>query len=161
MPAPRGNQYAKANKGGRPSKYKPEYADIARKLCAQCGFIDLQLAKWFEVNVDTIYQWKLKHPEFAEALKVGKAETDDLVERSVVAHISGYYVTEDEMDRSGNVKQLRKWIPGNPRAGMKWLAARRSEQYRGVRRTSTSSAWMSPSSSSSNRWMRRPNVRMS
>jgi hypothetical protein len=82
------------------------------------------------VNVDTIYQWKLKHPEFAEALKVGKAETDDLIERSVVAHIAGYYVKVDEMDRFGNVKELRKWIPGNPHAGMKWLAARRPEQYR-------------------------------
>jgi len=41
------------------------------------GFTDLQLAKWFEVNVDTIYQWKHRYPEFAEALKVGKAETDD------------------------------------------------------------------------------------
>jgi hypothetical protein len=90
------------------------------------------------VNVDTIYQWKLKHPEFAEALKVGKAETDDLVERSVVAHISGYYVTEDEMDRFGNVKQLRKWIPGNPHAAMKWLAARRPEQYRPQKKKSLS-----------------------
>jgi len=34
------------------------------------------------------------------------------------------------MDRFGNVKQLRKWIPGNPHAAMKWLAARRPEQYR-------------------------------
>jgi hypothetical protein len=90
----------------------------------------MQLAKWFEVNIDTIYHWKLKHPEFAEALKVGKAETDDLVERSVVAHIAGYYVKVDEMDRFGNVTELRKWIPGNPHAGMKWLAARRPEQYR-------------------------------
>jgi hypothetical protein len=81
-------------------------------------------------NVDTIYQCKPRHPEFAEALKVGKAETDDLVERATVAGISGYYVTVDEMDRFGNVKQLRKWIPGNPHAGMKWLAARRPEQYR-------------------------------
>ena len=81
-------------------------------------------------NVDTIYQWKPRHPEFAEALKVGKAETDDLVERATVAGISGYYVIVDEMDRFGNVKQLRKWIPGNPHAGMKWLAARRPEQYR-------------------------------
>jgi len=46
------------------------------------------------------------------------------------AGISGYYVIVDEMDRFGNVKQLRKWIPGNPHAGMKWLAARRPEQYR-------------------------------
>jgi hypothetical protein len=130
MPAPKGNQYAKGNKGGRPTKYKPEYAEIARKLCAQCGFIDLQLAQWFKVNIDTIYQWKIKHPEFAEALKVGKAETDDLIERATVAHIAGYYVTVDEMDRFGNVKQMQKWIPGNPHAGMKWLAARRPEQYR-------------------------------
>jgi hypothetical protein len=130
MPAVKGNKNAVGNRGGRPSKYKPEYAEIAGKLCAKCGFTDLQLAKWFEVNVDTIYQWKLKHPEFAEALRVGKAETDDLIERSVVAHISGYYVTEDEMDRFGKVKPLRKWIPGNPHAGVKWLERRRPEQYR-------------------------------
>jgi len=74
--------------------------------------------------------WAAPLLEFAEALKVGKAQTDDLVERSVVAHISGYYVLEDEMDRFGNVKQLRKWIPGNPHAAMKWLAARRPEQYK-------------------------------
>jgi hypothetical protein len=30
----------------------------------------------------------------------------------------------------GNVKQMKKWIPGNPHAGMKWLAARRPEVYR-------------------------------
>jgi hypothetical protein len=76
--APKGNQYAKGNKGGRPSKYKSEYAEIAQKLCAKSGFTDMQLAKWFEVNVDTIYQWKLKHPECAEALKVGKAEIETI-----------------------------------------------------------------------------------
>jgi hypothetical protein len=130
MPAPKGNQYAKGNKGGRPSKYKPEFAEIAGKLCAQCGFIDLQLAQWFKVNIDTIYQWKLKHPEFAEALKVGKAEIDDLIERATVAHIAGYYVTVDEMDRFGKVKQMRKWIPGNAHAGIKWLSCRRPEVYR-------------------------------
>jgi uncharacterized protein YjcR len=76
MPARKGNKNALGNKGGRPSKYKPEYAETARKLYAQCGYTDLQLAKWFEVNVDTIYHWKLRHPEFAEALKVGKAEQE-------------------------------------------------------------------------------------
>jgi hypothetical protein len=130
MPAPKGNQYAKGNKGGRPSKYKPDFAEIAEKLCAKCGFTDEQLAQWFEIGVRTLHEWKLKHPEFAEALKVGKAETDDLVERGTVAGISGYYVVVDEMDRFGNVKQIRKWIPGNPHAGMKWLSCRRPEVYR-------------------------------
>jgi hypothetical protein len=128
MPAPKCNQYAKGNKSK--NKYKPEYAETARKLCAQCGFIDIQLAEWFEVTEKTINNWKLAHPEFAEALRVGKAETDDLVERSTVQHICGYYVLVDELDRSGKVRQLRKWIPGNAHAGLKWLAARRPEIYR-------------------------------
>ena len=40
--------------------------------------------------------------EFCQACRAGKAETDDLVERSTVQHITGYYVTVDEMDRFGN-----------------------------------------------------------
>jgi hypothetical protein len=130
MAALKGNKYAKGNRGGRPSKYKPEYCEIAQKLCAKCAFTDTQLAEWFEVSARTLAEWKLEHPEFAEALKLGKAETDDLVERSAVAHMVGYYVTVDEMDRFGNVKQLRKWIPGNAHAAMKWLSCRRPEVYR-------------------------------
>jgi hypothetical protein len=57
-------------------------------------------------------------------------ETDDLVERSTLQHITGYYVTVDELDRQGNIKQMRKWITGNAHAGMKWLAARRPKVYR-------------------------------
>jgi hypothetical protein len=90
----------------------------------------MQLAEWFEVGARTLAEWKLQHPEFAEAVKVGKAETDDFVERATVAHIVGYYVTVDEMDRFGNVKHLRKWIPGNAHAGIKWLSCRRPEVYR-------------------------------
>src|SRR5271169_2275701 len=101
MPAPKSNQYAKGNKSK--NKYKPECAETARKLCAQCGFIDIQLAEWFGVTEKTVNNWKLAHPEFAEALRVGKAETDDLVERATVAGICGYYVMIDEMDRFGNV----------------------------------------------------------
>ena len=129
MAAAEGNQYAKGNRGGRPSKYKPKYCEIAQRLCAMCGFTDTQLAEWFEVAPRTLAEWKLQHPEFAEALKVGKAETDDLVERSAVAHMVGYYVIVEEMDRFGNVKQLRKWIPGNAHAAMKWLSCRRPEVY--------------------------------
>jgi hypothetical protein len=130
MPAPRGNRFAKGNKGGRPSKYKPEYAETAQKLCARLGFTDKQLADWFDVTVSTIHLWRLRHVEFSEACRAGKGETDDLVERSTVQHICGYYVVVDEMDRFGNVKQMRKWIPGNAHAGIKWLSSRRPEVYR-------------------------------
>jgi len=54
------------------------------------------------------------------------------VARSTVAHIQGYYVEVEELDRAGNKHTLKKWIPGNAHAGIsnahagiKWLAARR------------------------------------
>jgi len=97
---------------------------------AKNGFTDMQLADWFEVSERTINEWKLEHDEFSQSLRAGKAETDDLVERATVAHIVGYYVLVDELDRNGNIRQLRKWIPGNAHAGLKWLAARRPEVYR-------------------------------
>jgi hypothetical protein len=130
MPAPKGNQNALGNKGGRPTKYKAEYAETAQKLCARLGFTDEQLADWFDVTVSTIHLWRLKHVEFSEACRAGKAETDDLVERSTVQHINGYYVEVEELDRHGQKQTLRKWIPGNAHAGMKWLAARRPSVYR-------------------------------
>jgi hypothetical protein len=129
MPAPKGNQHAKGNKGGRPTKYKPEFAEMAGKLCAKCAFTDVQLADWFEVSVRTINEWKLRHPEFVEALKVGKAEADDLVERATVAHITGYYVETEKVTRNGKVK-VREWVKGDAHAGIKWLERRRPEIYR-------------------------------
>jgi hypothetical protein len=130
MPAPKGNRFAKGNKGGRPSKYKPEYAETAQKLCARLGFTDEQLADWFEVEVRTIHRWRAEIDEFCQACRVGKSETDNLVERAAVQHMTGYYVTVEELDKFGVVRKLRKWIPGNAHAAMKWLSARRPQVYR-------------------------------
>jgi hypothetical protein len=130
MAAPKGNQFAKGNKGGRPSKYKPEYAETAQKLCAKLGFTDEQLADWFEVDVRTIHEWRLRRDEFSQACRAGKDETDDLVERAAVQHITGYCVIVEELDKFGVVHKLKKWIPGNAHAALKWLAARHLEVYR-------------------------------
>jgi hypothetical protein len=90
----------------------------------------VQLCEWFGIGERTLYEWKLKHVEFSQALRAGKAETDDLVERSTVEHIKGYYVEVEELDRHGHKHTLRKWIPGNAHAGIKWLSSRRPEVYR-------------------------------
>lgn len=75
--------------GGRPPKYSQEYADQARKLCL-LGATDEEIASFFDVEVRTIYRWKLDHDEFCQALKVGKAEADDRVERSLYQKAIGY-----------------------------------------------------------------------
>lgn len=75
--------------GGRKSKYKPEYAEQARKICA-LGAIDADLADFFKVNRDTVNQWRLTFPEFAEALKLGKEVADERVKRSLYHKAVGY-----------------------------------------------------------------------
>jgi hypothetical protein len=132
MAAPKDNKNALGNRGGkgRASLYKAEYADQAQRLCAMAGFTDQRrLAEWFEVTERTINSWKLKHVEFASALRAGKAETDDLVERATLAHITGYHTDTEKATRNGKIK-VGEWVKGDAHAGMKWLAARRPEQYR-------------------------------
>ena len=63
---------------GRPTKYAPEYADIAFRL-SLLGMTDGQMAKFFEVAHSTLSLWKLEHEEFSDALKKGKEYADGKV----------------------------------------------------------------------------------
>ena len=63
---------------GTTSLFREEFPDLARKLCL-LGAIDRDLARIFEVSVRTINNWKRQHPDFAAALKSGKAEADGAV----------------------------------------------------------------------------------
>ncbi len=82
------------------SSHISEYADQAQKLC-QMGFTDEKLAEFFKVSEDTILAWRLKHVEFARAVRVGKAETDNFIERCVVKGISCCFVEIEEMNAKG------------------------------------------------------------
>jgi len=84
-----GEETAGRHPGGRPTKYRAEFADQARKLC-QLGATDLDIANFFEVAVSTIYAWKITQPEFSEAIKRGKEVADDLVAERLFARATGY-----------------------------------------------------------------------
>lgn len=91
MPAPLGNTNAVGNEGGRPTLYKEEYVDKVFKLCL-LGAIDTEIADFFEVDVDTIYEWKKKHIEFSEAIKKGKLEADMQIAQSLYNRAKGYSI---------------------------------------------------------------------
>jgi uncharacterized protein YjcR len=87
MPAPKGNKFAAGNAGGgRPTQFKAEYTRLAKSMCA-LGATDAELAEAFEVSITTINTWKARHKEFSAALKMGKAEADERVERLSLIHI--------------------------------------------------------------------------
>jgi hypothetical protein len=85
MPASKANQYGKGNKGGKggPSKFRPEYIEIATRLCDR-GLTDAEIAEVLGISEPAIHSWKLKHEEFALALKRSKVVIDEKVKESLL-----------------------------------------------------------------------------
>lgn len=73
----------------RPSLYRPEYAEQARKLCL-LGATDAELGDFFDVSEVTINAWKKQHPAFLKSLKAGKAKADALIAHSLYHRALGY-----------------------------------------------------------------------
>ncbi|MFA5898056.1 MAG: helix-turn-helix domain-containing protein [Hyphomicrobium sp.] len=120
---------------GRPTKYKPEYAEQARKLCA-LGATDAQLADFFEVSISTVSLWKVKHQEFSEAISIPKDVADSRVEQSLYRRAMGY--EHDEVDIrvvGGEIVEtpIRKYYPPDSVAMMFWLKNRQSDKWREVK----------------------------
>jgi hypothetical protein len=116
---------------GRPTKYKPEYATQAKKLCA-LGATDAELADFFEVCVATINLWKIQHEEFSESLRIPKEIANDRVEKSLYQRAVGY--EHDEVDIKvieGQVVQtpIRKHYAPDTTAAKFWLINRRRKDW--------------------------------
>lgn len=116
----------------RPSKYKPEFAEQAAKLC-KLGATDEALADFFDVAVATIDNWKRAHPEFLGALSKSKADLDAQVERSLFQRAMGYEHPEvDIRVVNGEIVQtpIRKIYPPDATSMIFWLKNRKPEQWR-------------------------------
>lgn len=84
------------SKGGRPSRYKSEYSEQARKLCL-LGSTDESLADFFNVSVTTLNTWKKVHPEFLSSIKEGKVVADANVAEALYNRALGYSHPHDHI----------------------------------------------------------------
>lgn len=118
--------------GGRPSKYDPKFCKIAYKM-SLLGAIDKDLASAFEVNEDTINEWKKVYPKFSESLKKGKEPADANVVKSLYQRAMGYkhkdlYITHHQ----GIIvsKDIIKHYPPDTTAAIFWLKNRQPDLWR-------------------------------
>lgn len=119
---------------GRPSSYRPEFAEQAVKLC-QLGATDAELADFFKVTTVTIWRWQSAHPEFCNALKRGKDAADERVERSLYARATGYTHDAVKIFMPAGAKkpvyaEYQEHVPPDTTAAIFWLKNRRAEQWR-------------------------------
>lgn len=116
----------------RPTDYREEYAEQARKLCL-LGYTDKQLADFFNVSEQTINTWKIKHPQFLESIKRGKEIADVNVVESLYKRAIGIEYDEIELKTDGKVKSKRvvkKFIPPDTTAQIFWLKNRQPKSWR-------------------------------
>lgn len=118
---------------GRPSKYKPEYAEQAQKLCL-LGATDAELADFFEVSEQTVNAWKKDHPEFLESIKRGKQIADATVAEKLYHRAIGYehpeVITATFQGQITDTMEVVKHYAPDPTAAIFWLKNRQKEKWR-------------------------------
>lgn len=92
---------------GRPSKFKPEYVQLAENYCI-LGATDAEVAAFLGVGLRTLADWKSAHPEFSDAMNTGKEAADAKV-------VGALY---------------RGALAGNTTAQIFWLKNRKRNEWR-------------------------------
>ncbi len=119
---------------GRKTKYLPEYASIAQRICEMFGADDERLAIIFGVRRSTLSNWKLASPEFMDALRAGKQNFDsEKVENALLMRCLGFAYKETTYDGKGKILTVvQKYLPPSPKACFFWLTNRWPERWRHV-----------------------------
>jgi len=117
---------------GRPTRYRSEYAEIARKACTE-GATNATLATRLAVARGTVDNWIATIPEFGEAVGKGRAIADDAVVSALYARATGFkqpaikfFHYRGETKREEHTVHL----PPDTHACIFWLRNRRPEEWR-------------------------------
>ena len=116
---------------GRPSLYKPEYAEQAHAHCL-LGATNAGLADAFEVAPRTVDNWIANIPEFAKAVRDGRTVADARVARSLYERAVGYqYTVEQTVLHRGEERKLTNTVHYPPDTGacIFWLRNRRRDVW--------------------------------
>ena len=125
---------AKPAVGGRPTKYRPAYAEQARRL-ALLGLTDAEMADFFGIAESTLHLWKKQHPGFSESILAGKERADaDIAGSLYRTALGGSTVLEvrEKTDAEGKIvrETVTRELPADVRAQRYWLGNRQPQRWR-------------------------------
>ena len=101
---------------------------------ARDGLTDEQIAKNIGINRTTLYDWKKKEVNIADALKKGKEVIDFEVENALLKKALGYTITlnKQKVTKDGDVVDITEevHVPPDTTAQIFWLKNSKKEQWR-------------------------------
>lgn len=107
---------------------------LAIEAFAFDGLTDEQIAAKMGIGTTTLYEWRNRFPEIAEALKKGKAPVDRKVENALLKRALGYdyeeTTTELYTDGKKHVKKITRHVPADVTAIIYWLKNRKPAYWR-------------------------------
>ncbi len=131
--------------GGRPSKYDEAFVLKAEEL-ARLGATDVEMAEYFHVAPSTFADWKVKYPEFSEAIKAGKLPSDSDVANALYERATGAEWVEEQASKVKEVEyeagkrvreiervevvEVTRRAPPDTTSMIFWLKNRRSVDWR-------------------------------
>lgn len=98
------------------------------KLCPRAT--DAEISEFLGIGTTTIHRWKVKYPEFREAIAEGKARADAKVAEALYERATGATVWEDTLDKEGRTHRLEKRLAPDTAAAFIWLKNRRPQDWR-------------------------------
>ena len=131
----------------RPNRYETEIKDklAAVQGWAMQGLNNEQIAHNIGINIATLYDYKKKYSEFADALKKGREVADLEVVNALHENATGYWRTEQVVstkktvgyNKEGKrvevtepcVVEVQKWYPANVTAQIYWTKNRMPKDW--------------------------------
>lgn len=127
-----GIRWKPKSRAGRPTKYRPEYAKIAR-LLVKGGNTIPEIAEAFGIAERTVWLWRSVHPEFMQAFIQENPHFDGRVEAALGQRAVGYnYPSVKVLQNNGIpvIVPIEVHVPADVNAAKFWLAARQGEKWR-------------------------------
>jgi hypothetical protein len=122
---------------GRPTAYRPEYAEQVRKL-SLLGSTDAEMADFFGVSEVTINAWKKRYPDFLKSMRAGKLIADAEVAEKFYQRACGYSHPAVKIlqyqGRPIEVVYTEHYSPDTHAASL-WLRNRQPRKWRDVEKT--------------------------
>ncbi|MFA6100795.1 MAG: hypothetical protein WCV67_15805 [Victivallaceae bacterium] len=112
------------------SKYDENFPERAMNFASD-GLTDCQIAYQMGISRSSFYNYKQQHPEFAEAIEVGRDVVDGRVENRLLELAMGNYtITTHVTDHEGRTRTTVKDAIPNLKAIQYWL--KRSDRRKGI-----------------------------